>query len=193
MSKPEENKVDQVFEHDFDGIQEFDNRLPNWWLYTLYGAVIFGVLYWMYFHTTAVGPLPEERYEMTVIQHNEEQLARMGDQELTDETLMMMAAVPARVAEGKALFQQFCTVCHLEQGQGSVGPNLTDKYWIHGPEPLTIHGTVMNGVPEKGMAAWGGQLGPKRVNDVVAFVLTLKGTEVAGKDPEGELYETEGP
>jgi cytochrome c oxidase cbb3-type subunit 3 len=99
-----------------------------------------------------------------------------------------MSTLPERVSTGSQLFQKYCVVCHLEQGQGSVGPNLTDRYWINGGQPVDIHRTVTEGVPAKGMAAWGGQLGPQRVEAVVAYVLTLRDTEVPGKAPEGELY-----
>jgi cytochrome c oxidase cbb3-type subunit 3 len=79
-------------------------------------------------------------------------------------------------------------VCHLENGSGSVGPNLTDQYWIHGNSPLDIHSVITNGVTAKGMAAWGRQLGPRRVESVVAHVLTLRGQNLPGKKPEGEFY-----
>jgi len=186
MTDSNEPNVDRVLDHDYDGIQEYDNRLPNWWLYTLWGAIVFGVFYWLYFQTTGVGILPGERYELDMAKAAEAQLAAMEGQELTDDSLLLMADVSDRVAEGQELFKQFCVVCHLDQGQGSVGPNLTDNYWIHGGKPTQIHTTITVGVPDKGMAAWGNQLGPKRVLDVTAFVLTLKGTNVPGKEPQGE-------
>jgi cytochrome c oxidase cbb3-type subunit 3 len=117
----------------------------------------------------------------------EAQLARMEGQELTDESLLLMTSVPDRLAEGRALFEQFCVVCHASEGQGNVGPNLTDAYWLHGNKPLDIHKTVTEGVPDKGMAAWGNQLGPRRVQTVVAYVLTLIGKNVPGKAPQGDL------
>ena len=181
---------DRLKEHEYDGIQEFDNRLPNWWLYTLYGAIIFAVGYWLFFHTWRWGPLQEERYTQEMAAAAEAQLARMEGQELTDDTFILMAEVPDRVAAGRTVFEQFCVVCHLADGSGSVGPNLTDRYWLHGGRPLQIHDTVTNGVPDKGMAAWGNQLGPRRVQDVVTYVLTIKNTDRPGKEPQGEL-ETE--
>ena len=184
-----EQNQDQVREHTYDGIQEYDNQLPNWWLFILYASIVFSVGYWLVFHTFGVADLPVARYEQEMTAAREAQVARMAEMELTDETLEMMATVPSRVEQGREIFQTYCTVCHLEQGQGLVGPNLTDKYWIHGGEPLDIYDTVMNGVLDKGMAAWGNQLGPSRVQSVTAYVLTLRGTEVPGKAPEGDPYE----
>jgi len=182
-----EYKKDQVLDHNYDGIQEYDNRLPNWWLYILYGSIVFAVFYWLYFQTTGAGLLPGERYEVEMVKATEAQLAKMEGRELTDEALVMMSEVPAKVASGKALFQQFCAVCHQPDASGNVGPNLTDAYWLHGGTPLEIHHTVTYGVPEKGMAAWGSQLGPKRVLDVVAFVLSIRNSNRPGKAPQGVL------
>jgi cytochrome c oxidase cbb3-type subunit 3 len=176
---------DKLMDHEYDGIQEFDNRLPNWWLYTLYGAIVFAVAYWLAYHTWGWAPLSHEQYHREQVAAAEAQLAAMEGRELTNETLTLMSTVPASVEAGRAVFEQFCVVCHKPDGSGSVGPNLTDRYWLHGGQPLEIHYTVTNGVADKGMAAWGSQLGPQRVQDVVAYVLTLKGRNLPGKDPQG--------
>jgi cytochrome c oxidase cbb3-type subunit 3 len=177
---------DQVLNHDYDGIQEYDNRLPNWWLTILFGSIVFAFAYWFYFQTFRVAPTPEARLQGEMARAAEAQLARSAGQELTDDALILMSTIPERVAEGQTVFKQFCVVCHGEMGEGKVGPNLTDGFWLHGAKPLQIHGTVSNGVTEKGMAAWGNQLGPKRVEQVVSYVLTLKGKNVPGKEPQGE-------
>lgn len=180
-----EHKPDELRGHVYDGIEEYDNKLPNWWLFILYGSIVFAVGYWLVFHTFSIVDLPGARYDKEMVKASEEQLARMAKQGLTDESLALMAAIPAQVEEGRQLFTTYCVVCHADRGQGLVGPNLTDGFWIHGGRPLDIHKTVTDGVPSKGMAAWGRQLGPTRVQKVVAYVLTLKGTEVPGKAPEG--------
>jgi cytochrome c oxidase cbb3-type subunit 3 len=179
-------RKDHVLDHDYDGIREYDNRLPNWWLAILFGTVAFAFAYWFYYQTFGVAPTPEERLQAEVARAAEAQLARAAGSELTDESLALMASIPERVAEGQSVFKQFCVVCHGEMGEGKVGPNLTDGFWLHGARPLQIHGTVTNGVTEKGMAAWGNQLGPTRVEQVTAYVLTLKGKNVPGKEPQGD-------
>jgi cytochrome c oxidase cbb3-type subunit 3 len=187
------NEQDKVREHTFDGIQEYDNKLPNWWLWTLYGSIVFALAYWLVVHTIAVSDTPHEALQKEMVAAAEAQLARAAEGGLTDESLELMATIPDRVAEGRALFEQYCVVCHGNQGEGGVGPNLTDQYWLHGASPLDQHAVVTDGVPAKGMAAWGNQLGPRRVETVVAYVLTLRGQNVPGKAPEGELIEpTEG-
>jgi cytochrome c oxidase cbb3-type subunit 3 len=151
------------------------------------------VLYWFTLHTWRLAPLSNERYQGEMARAAEAQLARMAGQEITDESLLLMAQVPATVERGHAIFEQFCVTCHNVDASGKVGPNLTDGYWLHGGRPLQILHTVMNGVPDKGMAAWGNQLGPARIQDVVAFVLTVKNKNRPGKDPQGVLEEDAAP
>lgn len=181
-----EYKPDVLRGHEYDGIEEYDNRLPNWWLFILYGTIVFSIGYWLVFHAFKVVDLPLARYDKEMVAAAEAQLARMAESGLNDESLALMATIPETVAKGRELFTTYCVVCHLEQGQGLVGPNLTDEYWVHGGSPMDIHRTIMDGVPAKGMAAWGGQLGPARVQDLTAFVLSIKNTNVPGKAPEGE-------
>ena len=177
---------DEMLEHEFDGIRELDNPPPGWIMWMLYGAIVVAVGYWLYYQTFGIGLQPVQRYEAEMARAAEVQLATMSKQELSDATLQLMAAVPAQVEEGRKVFEQFCVVCHGAAGEGNVGPNLTDRYWIHGGAPMKIWSTVTNGVADKGMAAWAGQLGPARVQKVVAFVLTIKDTNRPGKAPQGD-------
>ena len=181
-----EYKSDVVRGHAYDGIEEYDNRLPNWWLFILYASCVFALGYWLVFHTFKVVDLPLARYDKEMVAAAEAQLAKMSEGGITDESLALMATIPETVERGHELFTTYCVVCHLDQGQGLVGPNLTDGYWLHGGRPTDIHRVVTDGVTEKGMAAWGAQLGPRRVQDLVAYVLTIKNTNVPGKAPEGE-------
>lgn len=187
----QEYRPDQVLDHDFDGIREYDNRLPNWWLFILYGTIVFSLGYWLFFHTFGLGKLPVARYEAEMVAATEAQLARMAKEGLNDDALLLMSTLPEKVSEGKQIFDQYCVVCHLADGSGSVGPNLTDEYWIHGNKPMDIYNVVTHGVPAKGMAAWGNQLGPRRVESVVAYVLTIRNQNLPGKAPQGDHYPPE--
>ena len=181
-----EYQQDTVMDHEFDGIQEFDNRLPNWWLWLMWGSMVFALIYWVFFHTLGVGVLPVERFEMEMQVAQEVQIARALEAGIDNEFFVMMSQTEDKVAEGREIFVKHCVACHLDQGQGSVGPNLTDGYWIHGCEPMQMLKTINDGVAAKGMPAWMNQLGPTRVNAVLSYILTIKDNEVAGKAPEGE-------
>jgi cytochrome c oxidase cbb3-type subunit 3 len=175
-----------VMGHEYDGIQEFDNRLPNWWMWIMWGSIVFALGYWLVFHTLSLKPLPVEEFETVMQKAQEEQLARAAAQGVDDNFLVMMSQTNSKVAEGRELYVRHCAACHLDKGQGLIGPNLTDDVWVHGCAPMAIHKVLVDGVAAKGMPAWQNQLGPARVHAVVAYLLTIKGTNVPGKAPEGE-------
>jgi len=179
-------RTDTVMEHEYDGIQEFDNRLPNWWLWIMWGSIVFGLFYWLVFHTLEIRDLPYAEFDTEMRIADEAMAERMKDNPVTNESLMLLAEMPAKVAEGRELFVKFCVACHLNDGQGLVGPNLTDDAWIHGCEPLNQYKIVSDGVAAKGMPSWMNQLGPGGVQSVVSYVTTLRNTNVAGKAPEGD-------
>ncbi len=129
---------DLIKDHEFDGIQEFDNRLPNWWLWILYGSIVFALLYWIVFHTLAIGTLPVARFESEMLTAQEAQLARAEALGLSNETFLLMTEMEPKVAEGRAVFVQYCVQCHLDDGRGLVGPNLTDGFAVHGCEPMQM-------------------------------------------------------
>jgi cytochrome c oxidase cbb3-type subunit 3 len=182
--------ADELREHQFDGIEEFDNHLPNWWLWTFYGACIFSLFYWLYYHGLGLGPTSREYYEREMAAA----AAAKVTVEVTEESLLTLSADTAGLQAGRQVFEQNCVACHGPDGGGTLagaplpGPNLTDGAWIHGGAPMQIHATITNGVVEKGMLAWGPILGPTKVQQVAAYVLSIRDTNVAGgREPQGEV------
>ena len=174
--------------HDYDGIREYDNRLPNWWLATLYITIVFAFGYWAYYHVLSMGPLQHEQYLAEMDQAAkaaEAQAAQRGA--ATDESLAALVSDAAAMDDAKATFGQYCAACHAANGEGAIGPNLTDAHWLHGGKPTDILKVITDGVPSKGMAAWGQMLGAQKVEHLAAFIVTLKGKNLPGKAAEGEL------
>ncbi len=182
-----EREAEAGLGHEYDGIREYDNRLPNWWLMTLWGAIVFAFGYWLYFHTFEIGDTAAESLALDL--QRAEAAARAREEKmaagLSDASLLAMAADHAVLARGKEVFAQNCLACHGARGEGAVGPNLTDEYWINGHRPTEIHGVISDGRLAKGMPSWKAVLGAGRVRDVAAFVLSLKNTHVPGKAPQG--------
>jgi cytochrome c oxidase cbb3-type subunit 3 len=171
----------------FDGIEEEDNRLPAWWLGTLFITIVFAFGYWFLYHSVSWLDTPNTEFAREAAAAK----AKLALQNpVSDESLWALAKNTARVEEGKKTFTTICAACHKADASGSVGPNLTDKYWLHGNEPTQLHAAVMNGFQDKGMPPWGATLGPERTRDVVAFVLSVRNTNAPnGKAPQGDLKE----
>jgi len=175
--------------HAYDGIEEYDNHLPNWWLVTLYGAMVFALVYWFHYQVLHTGPSLAQSYETSVAADRRaaaDRARRAGA--MTDESLVALSRDPATVQVGRGVFAQSCVACHAANGGGGIGPNLTDSAWLHGNRPTQMLATVNEGVLAKGMPAWGPQLGLDRVQAVTAYVMTLRDTNVpGGKAPQGTV------
>jgi cytochrome c oxidase cbb3-type subunit 3 len=166
---------DPIRPHVYDGIQEYDKRLPNWWLYTLYITIVFWLGYWGYYEWFRVGPTGAQALtaEMQQIE-----AARLSVAKLDDATLWKMSQNAAIVDAGKVVFVANCAACHLasargkSENPGAIGPDLTDQEWIHGGKPTEVYDTITKGVLAKGMPTWGPVLGAKKISEVTAFIFS---------------------
>lgn len=169
MKNPSEDQ-ELLRPHSYDGIQEYDKRLPNWWLFTLYGAIVFSIGYWMFYHEFHVGLEPGVAVEMQMTENKV--AATRNASVLSDEMLWRMSRDPQVVETGKATFLANCASCHLPTLTGQIGPNLVDEFWIHGGKPLEVVKTINTGVLEKGMPTWGPVLGQQKITEVTAFIMS---------------------
>jgi cytochrome c oxidase cbb3-type subunit III len=173
--KPTLPSEEPVRPHEFDGIQEYDKRLPNWWLYTLYITIVFWVGYWSYYEWLRAGPSGAQVVDASMAKIEAQRLAST---KLDDASLWKMSQNPEVVATGREIFNTNCVACHLASMRGkgevatAIGPDLTDTTWLHGGHPVEIYTTVTNGVLVKGMPTWGPVLGAKKIAAVVAYVLS---------------------
>lgn len=190
---PVETQDEIAFDHAFDGIRELDNKLPPWWVGMFYVTIIIGVSFFMYDVVLDMNGSSGDRYEQEMAMAEESKKARLaalGSQ--IDESSVKQLTDENALAAGQAEFVAKCAACHLADGGGSVGPNLTDKYWLHGGSVQDVFKTIKYGVPAKGMIAWESQLTPTQMQNIASFILSLQGTTPATpKDPQGELYVAE--
>lgn len=187
---PIEKEADVMLDHNYDGIRELDNILPPWWVGLFYATIIIGVAYFSYYHIADKGLSSAEQYVEEVKQADVEvkaYLAQQADQ--VDENTVVMLEDENELALGASIFINKCAVCHGPEGQGGVGPNMTDNYFIHGGRINDVFKTIKYGVPEKGMISWKSQLRSSDMQRVASYILTLVGTNPPNpKDPEGVLY-----
>jgi cytochrome c oxidase cbb3-type subunit 3 len=183
----EESNID--LGHDYDGIRELDNRLPPWWLYGFYACILFAVIYLYRFHVAHSAPLSGEEYQLAVTEaaaDKEAYLAKAANK--VDEKTVVYQTSPDYLAGGQKIFSTTCTPCHLADGGGSVGPNLTDDYWIHGNTIQDIFKTIKYGYPEKGMKSWQEDYTPAQIAQLASYIKSLYGTHPAKpKEPQGIL------
>ena len=156
--------------HVFDGIQEYDKKMPNWWLFTLYSAIVFSFGYWAIVHAWKMGEDPghalvEQMKKNTLV-------AQRSSGTVTDELLWQLSRDTKMVAAGKTTFIATCASCHQADLSGAIGPNLKDAVWVHGGGPLQISKVIEGGVLEKGMPNWGPVLGKTKIAEVTAFILS---------------------
>lgn len=170
-SNPNQPPEDPIRHHTFDGIQEYDKRLPNWWLLTFYVTIAFAVVYWFYYAQTNLAPKDTARVEAELSRIQAAKLSS-GLASLNDDALWQMSRNANIVEAGATTFKTTCMSCHGEKLTGGIGPNLVDKIWIHGGAPMDVYNTVTNGVAAKGMPTWGPVLGAKKISEVVAFVMS---------------------
>lgn len=188
-SESSEPKTDQKLEgHSYDGIEELDNSLPAWWLNGFYLTIIFSVGY-VFYYAILEGPSLVREYENSRNKYEIAQLSSKAKTSVADESeLRSFLKDPNRIQAGQAVFQSKCVSCHGPQGQGGIGPNLTDEYWIHGGKMTEILNVVMNGVLDKGMPPWGPVLKQDEIYSVVTYIKSIRGSNPPNpKPPQGEL------
>ncbi|AKQ44956.1 cytochrome c class i [Rufibacter radiotolerans] len=177
-------------DHTYDGIYEFDNDLPPWWKYMFYATIVFGVAYLLHYHVFRSGDLQLAEYETEVQTAALLNPAGSGEENANEVTNFTALTDAPKLEAGKAAFIQNCAACHGQEGQGTVGPNLTDEFWLHGGDVNHVYKTIKYGVTSKGMVAWQKKLSNDQILEVASYILSLQGTNPANaKAPQGEKQE----
>jgi cytochrome c oxidase cbb3-type subunit 3 len=177
-----------------DGIEEYDNPLPDWWLGLLWLTVIWAVAYGVHYHF--IGNRSQEGRLASEMQAAEVRWP------VEAAAAVSFAITPEAVAAGEVIYAQNCAMCHGAELEGGIGVALNDTEWIHGHDSEDVIREdviriITEGVPEKGMLTWGPILGPEKINQVTAYVLD-KNLEYVGENAysaepaEGEDSEEDG-
>ena len=189
-SRPVEEESEIILDHNYDGIKELNNKLPPWWVYLFYVTIIFGVVYLARFHVFGdYDQALEYEREMAAAREAVEEYKKTA-KDLVDVNTVELLTDASDLAAGKAIFEVNCVVCHMADGGGGIGPNLTDEYWILGGGIKNVFNTVSEGGRDgKGMVAWKQTLKPSEMAQVSSYLLTFQGTTPANpKAPEGDIW-----
>jgi cytochrome c oxidase cbb3-type subunit 3 len=186
---PVEQEADVMLDHDYDGIKELDNPLPPWWKYGFYVTIGVAVVYLLNFHVFGIGKNPTQEYNAEMDKARiEKEIYDANNKDKIDENNVPMAAATG-LAQAKVIFETKCFVCHGKLGEGGVGPNLTDNYWLHKGSLNDIYKSIDYGYPDKGMQSWATEYSPKVISYLASYVKTLHGTNPPNaKAPQGDLY-----
>jgi cytochrome c oxidase cbb3-type subunit 3 len=187
--KPLEKEKDILLPDDYESIKELNNPTPTWFSWLFAAALLF-VIGYLYCYQFADGPSQDKEYELEIAKAVDDKriyLAKFSSK--VDENTVTIDA--KLVAKGKGVFDANCVSCHGDKGQGKVGPNLTDEFWLHGGSINDIFKVVKYGVPKKGKASWEKNLTAQNISEVTNYILSLQNTKPLGaKLPQGIKYET---
>ncbi|WP_149276563.1 cbb3-type cytochrome c oxidase N-terminal domain-containing protein [Pareuzebyella sediminis] len=189
-SKPIEKEGEIILDHNYDGIRELDNTLPPWWVWMFYATIVFGVIYLVRFHI--FNDYDQDTEYLTEMKLAEAEIAeyKKNAKDLVDASTVEILSDASDIAAGKAIFESNCVACHMADGGGGIGPNLTDQNWILGGGIKNVFNTISEGGRDgKGMIAWKQTLKPAEIAQVASYVLNFQGTTPANpKAPEGEIF-----
>ena len=177
-----------LMDHEYDGIRELDNNMPPWWVWSFVATVIFAFAYLVHFHVIKTGDLQAIEYQKSVDEAQIEIDKYMSEMAMNvDENNVVLLTDAADIQNGKNLYKVNCIVCHKENGEGLVGPNLTDDHWLYGEGDVkTVFSTIKYGT-SNGMSEHESKLNPIELQQVTSFVLSMDYLE--GKAPEGTKIE----
>jgi cytochrome c oxidase cbb3-type subunit 3 len=193
MNNQPQDKDPLLLDHDYDGIQELDNKLPRWWVWLFNLSIVFAVFYLIYFHVAKKGMLMADEYRHEASIGDVIKSNAVAQFELKMGSLQP-STDPQMLAEGQETFKTLCAPCHRSDAGGLVGPNLCDDYWIHGSNFVDNLKIIWNGVPPKGMVTWRGVLKPNTIHAVGSYIYTLRGTNPKNPKPrEDQAPKQTGP
>jgi cytochrome c oxidase cbb3-type subunit 3 len=187
---PIEDEAEIILDHNYDGIKELDNNLPPWWIYGFYASIVFAAVYLLRYHVFS-GPTQIDELETELADARIAiETYKKTTKNLVDINTVTQLTEAADLSAGKTIFESNCVACHMADGGGGIGPNLTDPNWILGGDIKSIFKTVSEGGRSgKGMIAWKQQLKPLEIAQVSSYVLTFEGTTPANpKAPEGDVW-----
>jgi cytochrome c oxidase cbb3-type subunit 3 len=189
---PLEKEADILLDHDYDGIKELDNALPPWWKYGFYITIFIAVIYLFKYEMWHTGPNPTEEYNAEMTTSKEQVDAYLASMKNNVDEKSVTMSDAAGVSAGQVLFTKTCVACHGVKGEGGVGPNLTDDYWLHGGKIADLFKTIKYGYPDKGMQSWQSTYSPVEMQNLASYIKTLKGTNPPnGKAAQGDLFKEE--
>ena len=172
-------------DHSYDGIEEYDNPLPGWWKGVFIATIVFCPFYWVFYHSGAVGRSLEDYYNVALAENTRLQFEEIGELKVDGPTILRFTTMDSWVKVGASVFRTNCVSCHGREGEGKVGPNLTDEFYKNVESIGDIGKVIVNGAGNGAMPKWSNRLHVNEIVMVSAYVANLRGKNVEGRPAEG--------
>lgn len=180
---------DELLDHSYDGVQEYDNPTPGWWNWIFGLSAVFAVGYFIFFHLGLLGWTVQDAHRAEISADAVRQYGKIGDLTPDEPTILKYMQDPKWLAVGEGIFRANCVQCHGQNGEGQIGPNMTDDHYKNIKKISDIGDVIANGAANGAMPAWRNRLGHK--NDIVmaaCYVASLRGKNLPGpRQPEGDI------
>ena len=137
---------DELTSHNYDGIQEYDNPTPGWWYMIFFATFVFSLMYAFIYHMGGAVPMPKERHARIEAAVLEERFAELSQLPMSEDKVLAIMNQPSWLAQGEAIFQNTCALCHSSDGSGLVGPNLTDDVYKNITTLMDIPNLISSGI-----------------------------------------------
>lgn len=176
--------------HSHDGIEEYDNPLPAWWLYLFLGTIVFGIGYLIYYpgmgSFSGIGNWTQQKQWEQEVERAEQRYGAVFAEYAAMDIEAIVSDKKA-LKMGRRLFANNCSQCHGSDAQGSFGfPNLSDNDWLYGNDSDQIKQSIAQG-RTAAMPGWQSALGDSGVAEVTEYVVSLSAANTNSGTPEGVL------
>lgn len=181
--------TDELLNHEYDGIREYDNPTPGWWHMLFMASVGFAVVYMFFFHVSPMSWTIHERWQDAQLAEYRRLFGSIGELEADEQTIQRMRTDEQMLAIARGTFESTCAGCHAKNGSGAnnIGANLTDDVYKSVRTLMDVYTVIENGAGMGAMPAWGQRLSQNERVILSAYVANLRGTDVpGGRAPEGE-------
>ncbi len=177
---------DMLTDHSYDGIQEYDNPMPGWWVYLFIATIAFSAVYFVVMTLTGDELGPRGFYARAVAEDEKRQFGMLGELAQDAPTLLKFAHDPKWLRVGAAIYVSNCASCHGREAEGVSAPNLTDNNYIYVRQPADFYDVINKGRKNGAMPSWENRLKPSEVVLVASYVASLRGLNKPGRAPEGD-------
>ncbi len=179
---------DQVLNHEYDGIREYDNPTPGWWNWLFALSVVFSVVYWAWYHIGTESTSIHQHWESAQVAEFQKIFGAIGTLEPDEPTILKMMEDPQMMAVARGIFIGNCAACHARDGGGITGVNLTDEQFKNVRSLGEFFTVISKGANNQAMPAWENRLSVNERVILAAYAASLRGTTpTSPRMPEGDI------